>query len=389
MKVNPVTLVLICLFVYPLLKGFLCMYSSYGLKLELEGIIRDIIFIISLFAGVHYGKLLFIQHDTGIYSSLYSKISPVLRQYIEEKPIIVYLILIPIATYLVYKIIMWIISIVISITIYPLLDGIERFLSQRNGVIKRFAGMIVQLPKAMCYILLGALALNIATMFQVGESVNPYLETSQVYKYLCKEAIIPITNSRLSKQLPNIIGNSFKIVTQETKPGSTTPGIANGKTIIYYNGVTLDEGIKSNAEIDNFARKLTANQTNTMNKAKILYNWVGKNVSYDEDKAREVMANDFNVESGAIPTFNTRKGICFDYACLYAAMCRANGIKVRIITGEGFNGVSWVSHAWNQVYIPESGKWINVDTTFSKGGNYFNSRRFEFDHKDAQIAGEW
>ncbi|KAJ49331.1 membrane-bound protein [Clostridium tetanomorphum DSM 665] len=70
-------------------------------------------------------------------------------------------------------------------------------------------------------------------------------------------------------------------------------------------------------------------------------------------------------------------------------MCRANNLKVRLITGQGFNGVSWVSHAWNQVYIAEENKWINVDTTFYKGGNYFNSKRFDLDHKDSSIAGEW
>ncbi|NFF68539.1 transglutaminase-like domain-containing protein, partial [Clostridium sporogenes] len=73
----------------------------------------------------------------------------------------------------------------------------------------------------------------------------------------------------------------------------------------------------------------------------------------------------------------------------FIAMCRANDIKVRLITGEGFNGVSWVSHAWNQVYIPEEGRWINVDTTFYKGGNYFDTKRFDIDHRKSQIAGEW
>jgi hypothetical protein len=41
------------------------------------------------------------------------------------------------------------------------------------------------------------------------------------------------------------------------------------------------------------------------------------------------------------------------------------------------------------VYIPEEGKWINVDTTFSKGGNYFNTRMFDLDHRNAKIIGEW
>ncbi len=70
-------------------------------------------------------------------------------------------------------------------------------------------------------------------------------------------------------------------------------------------------------------------------------------------------------------------------------MCRANNIKVRLVTGDGFNGANWVSHAWNQVYISDLNQWINVDTTFAKGGNYFNNKMFDLDHKNANIIGEW
>lgn len=137
------------------------------------------------------------------------------------------------------------------------------------------------------------------------------------------------------------------------------------------------------------ARRLGNNSTTTRGKAKLIYNWIGSNIGYDYNKADRVLQNDFNVQSGAIPTFNSGKGICFDYSCLYVAMSRADNIKVRLITGEGFNGVSWVSHAWNQVYIPEESRWINVDTTFYRGGNYFDSKRFDLDHRDAKIAGQW
>ena len=163
----------------------------------------------------------------------------------------------------------------------------------------------------------------------------------------------------------------------------------NRNVIIYYNGITIDEGIKSNEDIDSFAVSLTRKATNDYQKAKLIYNWIGKEIKYDSDKAKMIINNNFKTQSGAISTFNTRKGICFDYACLYVAMCRANNIKVRIITGKGFNGETWVSHAWNQVYISEQNRWINVDTTFSIGGNYFDSNRFKTDHIQDSIAGEW
>lgn len=390
-NINPVTLVLVLVFLYPLLKGFLFKFSSSNLKAGIDEINRNVSFVISLVLGIYYGKKIFLQHETGIYKQIYKIIPDSVVQYIESNSFIVYAVVIPILIFIVYRIIKLIFDLISYATLYPVLDGVEKFLSSKSNFFKRMAGMFVQFPKAVCYVLIVTFILNIMSIFGASDKLNEHLEGSKPYNTICKEIVIPITDSKIAKKLPGIINNSFRIVTKEAEPKETIPGksVSKGRTIVYYNGVTLDQGVKSNAEIDKTAREITAKESNTKEKAKIIYNWVGSNVSYDHDKANKVLNNNFNVESGAIPTFNTGKGICFDYSCLYVAMARANHMKVRLITGEGFNGVSWVSHAWNQVYIPEEGKWINVDTTFYKGGNYFNSKRFDLDHRGSQIAGEW
>ncbi len=56
-------------------------------------------------------------------------------------------------------------------------------------------------------------------------------------------------------------------------------------------------------------------------------------------------------------------------------MAREAGLKVRIVTGEGFNGKEWGPHSWNEVYLPEKNQWITVDSTFGKAGNYFDSKK--------------
>ncbi len=390
-NINPVTLVLVLVFLYPLLKGFLFKFSSSNLKAGIDEINRNVSFVISLVLGIYYGKKIFLQHETGIYKQIYKVIPDSVVQYIESNSFIVYAVVIPILIFIVYRIIKLIFDLISYATLYPVLDGVEKFLGSKSNFFKRMAGMFVQFPKAVCYVLIVTFILNIMSIFGASDKLNEHLEGSKPYNTICKEIVIPITDSKIAKKLPGIINNSFRIVTKEAEPKETIPGksVSKGRTIVYYNGVTLDQGVKSNAEIDKTAREITAKESNTKEKAKIIYNWVGSNVSYDHDKANKVLNNNFNVESGAIPTFNTGKGICFDYSCLYVAMARANHMKVRLITGEGFNGVSWVSHAWNQVYIPEEGKWINVDTTFYKGGNYFNSKRFDLDHRGSQIAGEW
>jgi len=254
---------------------------------------------------------------------------------------------------------------------------------EKSSCTKRILGSLFQFPKAVCYVLLSTFVLNLLTMADISEDYNKSLQRSMVYEFLSNEIVSPITNSNFAKQLPNIINDSFKIVVKNDleKQANNSSG-----TIVYYNGITLEEGLKSNEEIDNFARNLVKDKKTTRAKAKAIYEWIGKNVEYDYDKVEKILNNDFSIKSGAINTYYTRKGICFDYACLYSVMAKANGIKVRIITGEGFNGTSWVSHAWNQVYIEEEERWINVDTTFYKGGNYFDSTIFKLDHRNEKIA---
>ena len=166
-------------------------------------------------------------------------------------------------------------------------------------------------------------------------------------------------------------------------------GFAN--EIIIYNGTTLDEGIKSNNEIDSKAIQLTKGALSDRERAKILYEWIGSNIEYDNEKAEKVLSGiDSNQmpESGARCAFNTRNGVCFDKACLYVAMSRAIGLKVRLISGEAFDGEKYVGHAWNQVYLKDKNIWINVDTTFYEAGNYFDSNLFN-EHKVENIVGEW
>ncbi|AIY83431.1 transglutaminase family protein [Clostridium baratii] len=159
--------------------------------------------------------------------------------------------------------------------------------------------------------------------------------------------------------------------------------------IIYYNGVTIDEGIRSNSEINSKAKEIVKNDKTDKEKAKSLYVWVGSNIKYDFKKAEEVLSNKKVNNSGAIPAFEERKGICFDYACLYAAMCRAVNLKVRIVMGEAYNGEEYINHAWNEVYLDSEKRWIKVDPTFYIAGNYFDNKNFDKDHREKSIAGEW
>ena len=164
---------------------------------------------------------------------------------------------------------------------------------------------------------------------------------------------------------------------------------SNSNVIIYYNGVTLEEGIKSLPEIDNKAREIVRNAKSDREKAQRLYAWIGSNIKYDFDKAEKALSAEGVSNSGSIEAWNSRSGICFDYACLYVSMARAVGLGSRIITGEAYDGQNYGPHAWNQVYLEDEGQWINIDPTFYLSGDYFDNADFNNDHLNSEIAGEW
>lgn len=164
---------------------------------------------------------------------------------------------------------------------------------------------------------------------------------------------------------------------------------ANTNVIVYYNGVTLEDGIKSLPEIDEKAREIVGNAKTDREKAQRLYAWIGSNIKYDFSKAEKALGPEGVTNSGAIEAWNTRSGICFDYACLYVAMSKAVGLGSRIITGDAYDGQNYGPHAWNQVYLEDEEIWINVDPTFYLSGDYFDNIDFNNDHLNAEIAGEW
>lgn len=68
--------------------------------------------------------------------------------------------------------------------------------------------------------------------------------------------------------------------------------------------------------------------------------------------------------SGYLPDLDAvlaaKRGICFDYAALMAAMLRSQGIPCKLLVGDA----GAVYHAWVSVYLPETG-WKRYDPTFA------------------------
>lgn len=354
----------------------------------LKSVIKSVALICALFITVIFVKEAVIKDSFGIMSYISNNISSSIAILFTKTKLFLGLIHL-IVFIIIYNIFKLIIEILNKVILYPVSKSLDEVIKKCGKGVRALLGGVFQLPKAICYVIILTALLTYANLFISNSRLRNTLEESKIYTYINNKVITPIIQSDAAKSFPNIIEDSFKIVDVEDNIINTNDNYVKG--LVFYNGVTLEEGVKSNEAIDKTAREIASPYNENYDKGRSIYEWIGQNISYDDNKAVEVMQNQFpkNVASGAISAFNSRSGVCFDYACLYVAMCRANEIPVRLIVGEGYNGITWVSHSWNEIYINEEKGWVPVDSTFYNAGDYFDNYGFNAEHRKKQIAGEW
>lgn len=119
-------------------------------------------------------------------------------------------------------------------------------------------------------------------------------------------------------------------------------------------------------------KEITKGKTTDLAKVEAIFNWVTTNFTYDYDLAA-------NPPTGYLPNVDkvlaAKKGICFDYSAVMAAMLRSQGIPCKLVIG--YAGT--VYHAWINVYIQGVGwvdkaiyfdgkNWTLMDPTFVSTG---------------------
>ncbi|MFB9325144.1 transglutaminase family protein [Paenibacillus aurantiacus] len=108
------------------------------------------------------------------------------------------------------------------------------------------------------------------------------------------------------------------------------------------------------------AQQLNKNAKTDQDKIKSIYAHITKTFKYDNTKAASVKP-DYLPNLDAV--FKSGKGICYDYAATFAAMARSIGLTTKLVVGYE-NKHPDVLHAWNEVYLEESGEWVTIDTTY-------------------------
>jgi hypothetical protein len=105
-----------------------------------------------------------------------------------------------------------------------------------------------------------------------------------------------------------------------------------------------------------------------LEKARSIYVWLTKNVSYDDDGYNTENYGDLSPEG----VLKSRKAVCSGFAALYDALGKEMGLEIKNISGyaKGYGYVPGTKftesdHAWNMIRI--DGQWRVFDATWGEG----------------------
>ncbi len=168
----------------------------------------------------------------------------------------------------------------------------------------------------------------------------------------------------------NIAGSKY------TQAYSTTLELKLRDKLLPYLYANQYVNFNEDSKVAKKAKELAKDTKTDLEALANIYYYVTENLTYDDKLAAAVPA-------GYLPdvekVLETKKGICFDYAALMAAMLRLEGIPSKLVVGYAGS----IYHAWINVYIKDVGwidqviyfdgeKWSLMDPTFvstSKSAN--------------------
>ncbi len=125
---------------------------------------------------------------------------------------------------------------------------------------------------------------------------------------------------------------------------------------VYLNSNQVISWDENNSAVQ-LAKKLTEGTNNDEEKVSIIHDYIVKNIQYDSEKYASL---DKTYLPNVDDILQNKKGICYDYASLFAVMLRSVDVPTKLVKGYK-NDISEY-HAWNEVYI--NNEWVTVDCTY-------------------------
>ena len=107
-------------------------------------------------------------------------------------------------------------------------------------------------------------------------------------------------------------------------------------------------------QTEELADEICADSDTDAEKVQAIYSWMIANFEYDYNY--QTLLQYFDVRR----TLSTRKGVCYDFANLFAALCRSQNIPCYVVDGTPYDRLT-EDHTWNRVYY--DGCWWDLDVT--------------------------
>jgi uncharacterized membrane protein required for colicin V production len=219
----------------------------------------------------------------------------------------------------------------------------------RNQVLGGALGLVSGVIRS---VFLGAILFGVLHYFSVPW-LNQLVSGSKPYQYASRQFYTPYLSPVLDKELPVLGKDATQLVSKNISLFVIPSTSASQRGVLIVP-----------KQISNLAKQITVGDHSTRQKAYALYEWEIHHIRYDWTKYYNYV--DYGKWDGQTPlqTVETGKGVCADYALLYAEMAHAVGLTVQIDEGMGGTPGNEGSHAWNEVWDSSAKRWITVDTTW-------------------------
>jgi hypothetical protein len=368
----------------PVLTGLLLPMTESRLMSSVSRLLNGALFLAAAGASALFTAALFSKGEAPVKSAVVRAL-PVLGEAVERQDYLAWILVFVTGLLIGQSILRLAAAPLLGFVLYPLVRKLMRTRLFAGNAVRRALSALWQAPRAVAMVLLAAFLCSGYIALSGNEDFKRYAGRSPAFRLIEEKAIAPLARTEAVQNIPETIDDIALRLARSLSQDGRRRFIT-----VFINGETVENAVRATPAINNTAIDVVRGTIDRLERARRLYDWICANITYDTDKLAVLDEDPFLLESGAVPAFAQRSGICFDIASLYAAMCRAVNVPVRLITGEAKGEGGWVSHAWNEVYDAEEGRWVPVDATFGlSGGNYFDSAAFRLDHRNPEVQGQW
>ncbi|MCL6631063.1 MAG: transglutaminase domain-containing protein [Alicyclobacillus herbarius] len=200
--------------------------------------------------------------------------------------------------------------------------------------------------------------------------VNTEAEDSSAYQWLRTTVYQPWLKPFMAREIPVLSQGAFQ------------PLVQNISLVAVPSSTNQSQGVLSVPKpIAQLAKQITSKDQTDREKAYALYEWEIHHIHYDWKKYDDYVYHHHWDNQTPLTTLRTHKGVCADYALLYADMAHAVGLTAKIDEGIGGTAQQHGPHAWNEVWDAQNHRWIPLDTTWgSEQDMWFDPPNFSATH---------